>query len=57
MTVGLGYFYEKYSSDDWATDGLSPDDLSSMDSYVLTLSGSVPDYKAHIAQFFISYNL
>lgn len=57
MTVGLGYFYEEYDSDDWATDGLSPNDLSNMDSYVLTLSGSVPDYKAHIAQFFISYNL
>jgi len=53
-TVGLGYQYENYKSDDWATDSVDP--ASTTLANVLTLSGSVPDYEAHQAMLTVAYN-
>ena len=53
-TVGLGYQYENYKSDDWATDSVDP--ASTILANVLTLSGSVPDYEAHQAMLTVAYN-
>lgn len=53
-TVGVGYQYENYKSDDWATDNLDP--ASSTVANVITLSGSVPDYEAHQAMLTVAYN-
>src|SRR3990172_5377028 len=53
-TVGVGYQYENYKSDDWATDGF--DIASTILANVLTLSGSVPDYEAHHAMLTVAYN-
>ena len=53
-TLGLGYQYENYKSDDWATDSVDP--ASTTLANVLTLSGSVPDYKAHQAMLTVAYN-
>ena len=53
-TLGLGYQYENYKSDDWATDSVDP--ASTTLANVLTLSGSVPDYEAHQAMLTVAYN-
>ena len=53
-TVGVGYQYENYKSDDWATDSVDP--ASTILANVLTLSGSVPDYEAHQAMLTVAYN-
>lgn len=44
MSVGVSYLYESYKSEDFATKGVSP--ASTAIPAVLTLSGSVPDYRA-----------
>jgi len=54
LTVGVGYQYENYKSDDWATDSVDP--ASTILANVLTLSGSVPDYEAHQAMLTVAYN-
>ncbi|HBR16026.1 MAG: hypothetical protein A3G39_07195 [Deltaproteobacteria bacterium RIFCSPLOWO2_12_FULL_43_16] len=54
VAVGLGYQYENYKSDDWATDGVDPASATAVN--VLTLSGSVPDYEAHTGMIFVTYN-
>ena len=53
LSAGLGYEFERYSSDDWATDGVGPASTALTD--VLTLSGSTPDYDAHKGTIYISY--
>lgn len=55
ISVGLGYEYERYKSDDWSTNGFDP--ASSTIPEVLTLTGSTPDYRAHLVKLFLTYNL
>lgn len=52
--LGLGYEFEDFQSDDFATDGLNP--LSTTLPQVLTMYGSIEDYKAHIGMAFITYH-
>ncbi len=51
LSLGAGYRYENYESDDWQTDGLEPDTIA----HVLTISGPVEDYEAHQALVFLTY--
>lgn len=53
-TLGLGYKYETYRSDNWSTDSVDP--ASTALSNVLTLSGPVSDYEAHEAMLTAAYN-
>ncbi len=53
-TLGLGYKYEKWESNDWATDGVDP--MSDTLPQVLTISGSVSDYDAHIGLMYLTYH-
>ena len=53
-TLGLGYKYENYKSDNWSTDSVDPASTTIAD--VLTLSGSVPDYEAHQTMLTVAYN-
>lgn len=56
LTLGLGYGYEKYESDDWATDDLTP--ASGLDvKNVLLLTGSTPDYEAHLVKLFMTLKM
>ncbi|MBE9504462.1 MAG: MtrB/PioB family outer membrane beta-barrel protein, partial [Proteobacteria bacterium] len=55
MTVGAGYEYENYRSDDWVTDGFDPA-FDAVD-FVLTLTDAVPDYKAHLCKLFLTYKM
>jgi len=43
-SVRVGYQYEKYSSDDWAVDGVYPDSLQN----VLTIGAEAPNYNQHL---------
>jgi hypothetical protein len=54
FTIGVGYEWEAYESDDWSTDGVDPG--STALSQVLTLSGSVPDYTANLVTLFVTVN-
>ncbi len=54
LTAGAGFEIEKYSSDDWSTDGIDP--ASTAVSNLLTLSGSTEDYEAHKGIMYVSYN-
>ncbi|MEE8484507.1 MAG: MtrB/PioB family decaheme-associated outer membrane protein [Nitrospinota bacterium] len=53
-TLGLGYMYEQWKSSDWATDGVDP--MSDTLPQVLTMSGSVSDYDAHIGMMYLTYH-
>ncbi len=53
-TLGLMYQLEKYESDDFATDGVSP--MSGTLAEVITMTGSVPDYEAHMVMMFVTYS-
>ncbi len=53
--VGLGYEYERYTSDDWQTDGVAPGSTTLAD--VITLFGSTANYEAHLAMFFVTMEL
>lgn len=55
LSIGLGYGYEKYESDDWATDGLDP--ASGDVDNVLLLTGSAPDYEAHLVKLFMTLKM
>lgn len=55
LTLGLGYSYEKFESDDWATDGLDP--ASGDVDNILLLTGSAPDYEAHLVKLFMTVNM
>ncbi len=52
-SIEPGYYYESYRSSDWATDGV--DAASATVANLLTLSGSIPDYEAHVGMMAISY--
>ncbi|MDT8316641.1 MAG: MtrB/PioB family decaheme-associated outer membrane protein [bacterium] len=55
LVLGLGYGYEKYESDDWATDGLNP--ASGDVDNILLLTGSAPDYEAHLVKLFMTIKM
>lgn len=55
LIIGLGYGYEKYESDDWATDSIDP--ASGDVDNILLLSGSAPDYEAHLVKLFITMKM
>lgn len=52
-SVGLGYRYELYRSDNWGTDGVDPASKTLGD--VITMTASIPDYDAHVGSMFITY--
>ena len=54
ITLGLEYQYENYQSDDWATDNVDPS--SAVIGAAITLSGSVPDYRAHLVFMSLTLN-
>lgn len=54
-TVGAGYLYETYTSDDWATDNVTLDNTSTVPTNLIPLSGSVPDYVAHAGSITVAY--
>lgn len=55
LSVGAGYRYEDYKSDDWAVDNYEPS--SAAITNVLTLVGPVADYEAHTGMVFLTYSL
>lgn len=52
LSVGASFLYESYRSDDFATDGIAPG--SATIPTVVTLSGSVPDYRAQVAVAYLT---
>ena len=54
LSLGAGYSFERYESDDWQTDNFEP--ASSTITNVITLSGPVEDYEAHQATVFVTYH-
>ena len=52
LSLGGGYRYENYESDDWQTEGMELDAANG----VLLLSGPVEDYEAHQATIFATYH-
>lgn len=52
-TIGVGYQYENYSSDDWSTDGMSFTTITR----VLPLSLSVADYESHAVFLTFTYRI
>ncbi len=52
--LGLGYEYETYESDDWATDNLVP--MSGQLPQAIAMTGSTPDYTAHIGMLYVIYD-
>lgn len=50
LSVGIGYQYEIYKSEDFATAGVDPG--SSVIAAVVTLSGSVPNYRAQVGMVY-----
>lgn len=61
LILGLGYGYEKYESDDWATDptpnGSTLNPGSGDVDDVLLLTGSAPDYEAHLVKLFMTLKM
>ncbi|MBE7415331.1 MAG: MtrB/PioB family decaheme-associated outer membrane protein [Deltaproteobacteria bacterium] len=55
VSVGAGYRYDNYKSDDWAVDNFEP--ASTTLPNVLTLVGPVSDYEAHTGMVFLTYSL
>lgn len=55
LDVGLRYLFQKFETDDFATDFFNPS--SSQIAEVLTLSGTVRDYEAHTAMMFFTYRM
>lgn len=55
LSVGAGYRYDDYKSDDWAVDNFEPS--STAVTNVLTLVGPVSDYEAHTGMVFLTYSL
>jgi len=55
LSVGAGYQFEDYESDDWAVDNYEP--ASATIPNVLTLVGPVQDYEAHTGMVFLTYTL
>jgi len=55
LSLGAGYKFEDYKSDDWAYDNFAP--ASSTIPNVLTLVGPVADYEAHTGMVFLTYSL
>ncbi|MBW7957095.1 MAG: MtrB/PioB family outer membrane beta-barrel protein [Deltaproteobacteria bacterium] len=53
LSLGAGYRYENYRSDDWQTDVVEPG--SATIPNVITLSGPIQDYEAHQATVFLTY--
>lgn len=54
VSVGAGYSFESYESDDFQVDNFEP--ASSAINNVITLSGPVQDYEAHEASIFVTYH-
>lgn len=54
-TLGAGYLYETYVSDDWATDNMTLDNTATLPTNLLILSESVPDYTAHAGSITVAY--
>jgi hypothetical protein len=54
LSVGAGYSFERYESDDWQTDNFET--ASSTIANVITLSGPVEDYEAHQTTIFVTYH-
>jgi len=50
-TFRVRYWYEKYSSDDWAVDGVLPDSLRN----VLTIGAEAPNYSEHVVSASVVY--
>lgn len=55
LSLGVGYQFEDYKSDDWAYDNFEP--ASATIPNVLTLVGPVTDYEAHTGMVFLTYVL
>lgn len=57
LTLGANYLYESYVSTDWAVDGMTLDNTSTLpiDKPLVPLSGSVPDYTANVGTITIAY--
>lgn len=51
LSVRLGYYYEKYETDDWALDGVNPDTISN----VLTLGEDSPSYDIDVITASVRY--
>jgi len=54
LTYKLGYRYEKYSSDNWAIDGLQPYDPATV-AGILLLGNETLDYNVHVVTASASY--
>lgn len=54
-TVGAGYLYEMFRSNDWATDNVTLDDTSTVPTNLIPLSDSVPNYVAHAGSITVAY--
>lgn len=55
LSVGAGYRYDDFESDDWGNDNFEPS--STAVTNVLTLVGPVSDYEAHTGMVFLTYSL
>lgn len=53
ISISLGYQYEKFTSTDWATDGLAPDTIDN----VLSMGGDLSDYEVNIARLLATYEM
>ena len=52
VTLRAGYWYESYSSDSWALDGVTPDTIPN----VLTFGQQPPQYHVHVIAMSVRYN-
>lgn len=55
VTVGANYLYETYTSDDWATEGMTLDNTATVPTALVPLSGSEPDYVAQAGTITVAY--
>lgn len=51
MSLKAGYRFEKYRSEDWALDGVAPNQLAN----VITLGELSPNYRVHVITFAVGY--
>jgi len=51
VSLRAGYWYERYDSDDWALDGVTPDTIPN----VLTFGQLAPQYRVHVIAMSVRY--
>ena len=52
VSLRAGYWYERYDSDDWALDGVTPDTIPN----VLTFGQLAPQYRVHVIAMSVRYS-